>query len=412
MNISKPVTSTYSWLVVAMLWIVALLNYLDRVMITTMRDPIVNDFSLTDAQFGLLTSVFLWTYGFLSPFGGFLADKFSRKKMIVLSILVWSAVTLWTGYVSSYREMLIARTCMGISEACYIPAALALITEYHRDRTRSLATGLHISGLYAGVFLAGIGGYIAELWGWRYGFQIFGLFGILYSIVLLIFLKDRKKDPEEIISNNTSNSNKGISISGSIKELFGVRSFNILLIYFCVYGMVSWLVWGWFPTFLRDHFDLSLGKAGITATGFIQAGSFAGVVIGGILADRLASRNIRGRLYIMIIGFILGAPFLFWMSSTQIFIISIMGMLFYGLARGFTDSNLMPILCQVVDSRYIATGYGFFNFFNYIASGGMVFVGGALRDAKIDLSVTFQIAAIMIFLAALSLLTVKLRKAG
>ncbi|MBP7507497.1 MAG: MFS transporter [Prolixibacteraceae bacterium] len=410
MKNSKTLTTTYSWLVVAMLWVVALLNYLDRVMITTMRDPIVADFSLNDAQFGLLTSVFLWSYGLLSPFGGFLADKFSRKKMIIISIFVWSAVTLWTGFVSSFHEMLIARTCMGISEACYIPAGLALITEYHRDRTRSLATGLHMTGLYAGVFIAGLGGYIAELWGWRYGFQIFGVFGIFYSLFLLIFLKDKKKDKEEIGSNTPSKLSKNITISGSFNELFRVRSYNVLLIYFCIYGMVSWLVWGWFPTFLKDHFNLSLGQAGITATGFIQAGSFAGVVIGGILADRLASKSERGRLYVMIIGFILGAPFLFWMSSTQIFIISVLGMIFYGLARGFTDSNLMPVLCQVVDSRYIATGYGFLNFFNYIASGGMVLVGGALRDSKIDLSVTFQIAAIMIFLATLLLLTVKPRK--
>jgi MFS family permease len=199
MKNSKTLTTTYSWLVVAMLWVVALLNYLDRVMITTMRDPIVADFSLNDAQFGLLTSVFLWSYGLLSPFGGFLADKFSRKKMIIISIFVWSAVTLWTGFVSSFHEMLIARTCMGISEACYIPAGLALITEYHRDRTRSLATGLHMTGLYAGVFIAGLGGYIAELWGWRYGFQIFGVFGIFYSLFLLIFLKDKKRIKKKLV---------------------------------------------------------------------------------------------------------------------------------------------------------------------------------------------------------------------
>lgn len=139
-----------------MLWVVAFLNYLDRIMLTSMRDPIVANFSLTDAQFGLLTSVFLWSYGILSPFVGFFADKYSRKKVIVFSVMIWSVVTIWTGLARSFHEMLIARTFMGISEACYIPAALAMITDYHKSRTRSLATGLHISGLYAGLAIGGI----------------------------------------------------------------------------------------------------------------------------------------------------------------------------------------------------------------------------------------------------------------
>src|SRR3989337_2331939 len=132
MKEAKAGSMSYSWALVAMLWVVAFLNYLDRILITSMRDPIVADFALTDAQFGLLTSVFLWTYGFLSPFGGFFADKYSRKKVIVFSVAVWSAVTLWTGFIHSFQEMLIARAIMGLSEACYIPAALALITDYHR----------------------------------------------------------------------------------------------------------------------------------------------------------------------------------------------------------------------------------------------------------------------------------------
>ena len=208
----------YSWVVVGILWVVAFLNYLDRILITSMRDPIVADFSLTDAQFGLLTSVFLWSYGFLSPFGGFFADKYSRKKVIVFSVLIWSAVTLWTGFVTSFEEMLAARILMGLSEACYIPAALALITDYHRGRTRSLATGLHMSGLYTGLAVGGVGGYIAELWGWRYGFQAFGLFGILYSFVLLYLLRDTSKTDDN--AEAATAAQPAISLAGSVKVLF------------------------------------------------------------------------------------------------------------------------------------------------------------------------------------------------
>ncbi|RZK87081.1 MAG: MFS transporter, partial [Pedobacter sp.] len=275
MNNSTHKVSSYAWLIVGLLWIVAFLNYLDRILITSMRDPIVADFSLTDAQFGLLTAVFLWSYGIFSPFGGFIADKYSRRKVIVFSVFVWSLVTLWTGYASSFNEMLLTRFLMGISEACYIPAALALITDYHKGRTRSLATGLHMSGLYAGLALGGLGGYIATIWGWRFGFHAFGAFGIVYSIILLYVLKDQK---EPIAKTDELPIAEKITPIGALKVLFSERSFYILLFYFAVLGMVNWLVNGWLPTFLKDHFKLDLGAAGFSATGYIQIGSFIGVV--------------------------------------------------------------------------------------------------------------------------------------
>ena len=410
MNSSANVVSRYSWLVVAMLWIVAFLNYLDRILITSMRDPIVEEFSLTDAQFGLLTAVFLWSYGIFSPFGGFIADKYSRKKVIVFSVLVWSVVTLWTGYVSSFHEMLFTRFLMGVSEACYIPAALALITDYHRGRTRSLATGLHMSGLYAGLALGGLGGYIATLWGWRFGFHAFGAFGVVYSILLLYLLKDQK-EPAADVEKGEANVNK-ITPSVAFKALFRETSFYILLFYFAVLGMVNWLVNGWLPTFLKDHFSLGLGQAGFSATGYIQIGSFLGGILGGILADRWTRKNKKGRLYILIIGFTLGAPFLFLMASTNIFGIAIIAMLVFGLARGFNDSNLMPILRQVADGRFVATGYGILNFLSTIVGGSMVYVGGALKDADIDLSIIYQVAAVIMLIATWSLFAVKIKKSS
>src|SRR5687768_3378444 len=185
------------WLPVALLWFVACLNYLDRLMITTMRDPIKASIPMTDAQFGLLTSVFLWVYAFLSPLAGFLADRFGRSLVIVVSLVVWSAVTWLTAHVQTFEQLLLTRALMGLSEACYIPAALALITDYHRGPTRSLATGLHMSGIYAGAALGGIGGFIAERYSWRAGFNIFGFAGIAYAVVLSFFLRDAKSTPTE-----------------------------------------------------------------------------------------------------------------------------------------------------------------------------------------------------------------------
>src|SRR5690606_31452958 len=247
MKKSLNTQSWYPWALVGVLWIVAFLNYLDRILLTTMRDPIVGEFSLTDAQFGLLTSVFLWSYGIFSPFGGFLADKYSRKNVIIFSVGVWSLATVWTGYVSSFEEMIAARVVMGVSEAFYIPAGLALITAYHRGKTRSLATGLHFSGLYTGLALGGRGGYIAERWGWRYGFHIFGIFGCVYALVLLFFLHDRNGDENAIDDRPQATP---MDWGASIRSLVNERSYLILLLYFVVLGIANWLIYAWLPTFL------------------------------------------------------------------------------------------------------------------------------------------------------------------
>ena len=406
-------TKGYAWLLVALLWVVAFLNYFDRILITSMRDPIVADFDLTDAQFGLLTSVFLWSYGFVSPFGGFLADKYSRKKVIVLSVAIWSLVTVWTGYASTFPEMLATRLLMGVSEACYIPAALALITDYHTGKTRSLATGLHMCGLYTGLALGGLGGFIAEYWGWRYGFHIFGLFGIVYSFVLIYFLRDVKKDTTELDPTNLrpiTQAPSAYSVREGLSSLFKLTSFYIILFYFAILGMANWLVNGWLPTFLKDQFNLDLGTAGISATGYIQIGSFVGVIAGGIIADRWVQKNPKGRLNVMIIGFCIGAPFLFVMAATNVFLIAVVAMMVFGLARGFNDANLMPLLRQVVDQKYIATAYGFLNFLSTIVGGIMVYVGGALKDANVNLSITYQIIAVVLLLVSLTLSLVKIKQ--
>jgi MFS family permease len=409
----KPAGWLYAWAIVGLLWLVAFLNYFDRNLIASMRDPIVADFKLTDAQFGLLTSVFLWSYGFLSPLGGYFADKYGRKKIIVFSVCVWSAVTLWTGFVTSFPEMLVARVIMGVSEACYIPAGLAMIADYHKGKTRSLATGLHMSGLYAGQALGGVGGYISVIWGWRYGFQLIGLVGVVYGIVLIYFLRDNKKSELADVAtaeNNPRVEEKRLGLFPTIRMLVSEKSFLVLLFYFCVLGIVNWMIYGWLPTFLKEHFTLDIGKAGLSATGYVQIGSFIGVLLGGILADRWYRSNKRSRIYLIIIGFSLGAPFLFLMASTTVFWIAIVAMMVYGLARGVNDSNLMPILCQVVDGKYIATGYGFLNFLSTIIGGLMVYVGGRLMDAHISLSIIYQGSAVLMVIAAWSLLRVKVKQ--
>ncbi|MCX6943422.1 MAG: MFS transporter, partial [Opitutales bacterium] len=186
---ANPPLPARAWLVVGLLWAVGLLNYLDRVMITTMRGSLLEAIPMTDAQFGLLTSVFLLVYAVLSPFAGYLADRFDRSRVIIGSLFLWSLVTWLTAHARTYEQLLMTRAAMGLSEACYLPAALALIADYHRGPTRSLATGLHLSGVMVGAALGGVGGWLAEHRGWAYAFDLFGLIGLGYSLVLLFLLR-------------------------------------------------------------------------------------------------------------------------------------------------------------------------------------------------------------------------------
>ena len=400
--------SYYPWLVVGVLWIVSLLNYLDRLMLASMRDPIKESIPMTDAQFGLLTSVFLIVYGLLSPLGGYFADRYSRKFVIVLSLLVWSVVTVWTGYVTSFSEMLAARAIMGISEACYMPAAVALILDYHKGPTRSLASGIVYSGVYAGMALGGTGGYIADFWGWRYGFHLFGIIGIAYAVILFLILKDAPK--VTFVPTVEKPKSGELGMFRILRDLFKSRSYWIIIIYGVLLGMTFWVIYAWLPTYYKDRFNLSLGGAGVSATAFIQVSSFIGVIVGGILADRWSRKNIRGRLYVPFLGFMLGGPFLFLMATTGIFGIAIASIIIFGLAKGFHDANFMPIISQVVDEKYRATGYGMMSFFSVITGAVMIYIGGVLKDANISLSLVFQISAVGVFFAGLILLRLKLKK--
>ncbi len=397
-----------AWLVVGLLWPVACLNYLDRLMITTMRDSIKAEIVMTDAQFGLLTSVFLWVYALLSPSAGFLADRFGRSRVIIGSLFVWSAVTWLTGHARDFNQLLAARALMGVSEACYMPAALALITDYHRGPTRSLATGLHISGLYAGAALGGLGGFLAEHFRWQSAFSLFGAVGVGYSILLVLTLRDDRGVVDESPASSVPGAQ--LKLSSALSYLLRRPSFLALLAYFSLLSIAYWAIYGWLPTYLGEHFKLGQGAAGLSATAYLQVASFAGIVAGGAWADRWARRNLRGRLYVPLIGFCLAGPALFLAASTDVLRIAIGGLIVFGMARGFADANNMPILCQIADRRHRATGYGVMNFVSCILGGLMTYTAGALNDAQVGLQKVFQYSSAGVVIAVLLLLLIKPKK--
>jgi MFS family permease len=388
-----------AWLIVGVLWVIALLNYLDRLMITTMRDALEVDIARTDAQFGLLTSVFLWVYGIFSPLGGYIADRFGRSRVIFTSLLIWSAVTWATGHMHSFTGLLAARAVMGLSEACYIPAALALIADYHRGPTRSLATGLHMSGIYAGAALGGVGGHIAEHYSWRAGFSWFGVAGVLYAAVVFLVLRDAPAQAVTQAAPERSRSGLGAALMALLRQ----PAFVLLIFSFALVSLANWGIYGWLPTYLREHYKLGLGSAGLTATGYVQIASFAGVIVGGLWADRWSRSQPRARLWVPAIGYCIVGPCLFFGITADLLAVAVAGLIVYGLGRGFYDANLMPIVRSITDERYSATGYGLLNFIGCMVGGLMVYVGGWMKDARIDLALVFQLSAAGLFMTGLIL---------
>lgn len=414
MSPAQPVTAVIesrlparAWLVVALLCVVGALNYFDRIMITTMRTSIVEAIPMTDTQFGLLTAAFLWTYGLLSPLAGFLADRFSRSRVIIGSLLVWSAVTVLTAYSTTFPELLTTRILMGVSEACYIPAALALIVDYHQGTTRSLATGIHVGGMMLGQSLGFVGGWLAERYVWNSPFLIFGLVGIAYAAVLIFFLKDVPPQYREV--KKTASSGQSVNFTAALGDLFSRGSFLLALAFWGFLGMVGWLIVGWLPTFYQEHFRLTQGVAGLYATGYLHTAQFVGVLIGGFLADRWSRSNPRARLLLPAIGLLLAAPGIFLASTTTTLSIAIAGFVFYALTRTFSDANMMPILCLITNPQYRATGYGFLNLFSCIVGGLGIYAGGMLRDSHIDVSVLFRVAAGLMLLCAGILLSIRIK---
>ncbi len=394
-----------AWLTVGLLWFIGLLNYLDRVMITTMRGSIVAEIPMTEAQFGLLTAAFLWTYGILSPFAGFLADRFSRSRVIVISLFAWSFVTWLTAHATTYTELLATRVLMGVTEAAYIPAALALITDYHRGHTRSRAEGIHMSGIMVGAGLGGVGGWIAERHGWEHSFTLFGLIGLGYAFVVAFLLKDAPRERHSNAAINEADELPKIGLRAAFISLFSKSSFTLALIYWGLLGMGGWAVVGWMPTYMNENFNLAQGVAGLTATGYLQTALLVGVIVGGAWADRWFRTNPFGRFYVPFIGLCCAAPGIFLAGNTNLLPLAIVGLVVYGFARAFADCNMMPILCQVTDPRYRATGYGVLNLCGTVVGGFTIYAGGALRDAKIDVSLIFGFASVsMVGCAALLLL--------
>jgi len=387
---NSPSVSRLAWIVVGLLFPVALLNYLDRQMIASMKVSVMADIPSigSEANWGLMLGKFKFVYAVFSPIGGYIADRFSRKLTICSSLFVWSAITWWTGQVDSYTGLLWARTLMGVSEAFYIPAALALIADFHTGPTRSRAVGIHQMGIYCGVMIGGFAGYVAdsETLGWRKAFDYTGLVGVLYAVPLLFLLKDVPRNasaPGNLLKP---------SVGTAARELLTNRSFILLALYFTLPAVAAWVVRDWMPAILQKSFNISQGKAGVSAAIYWQAAALCAAIFGGWLADKWMQTNPRGRIYVSAIGMALIIPALFGVGNApqlNSFGLAIGGLVLFGIGWGFFDCNNMPILCQITRPELRATGYGIMNFVSMTFGGVADWVFGVLTDRHVPLNIIF-----------------------
>lgn len=376
-----------AWLVVALLMPVALLNYMDRQMLASMKFSVMADIPSIgdDKNWGFMLGQFKWVYAFFSPVGGYIADRFSRRITICGSLFVWSAITWWTGHVDSYGELLWARSLMGISEAFYIPAALALITDFHTGNTRSRAVGLHQMAIYCGVIAGGFGGYVADApqLGWRFAFDAAGIFGMLYALPLLFVLRDapRADGPADCAERPAPHR--------ALAQLLLNFSFLLLVLYFTLPAMAGWVVRDWMPAILKEQFHIGQGMAGVSASLYWQLAAIVGAFAGGWLADRWMRKNIRGRIYVSAIGMCLIVPAIFGVGNAPSLVVAVSFLALFGLGWGFFDCNNMPILSQIVPMQLRATGYGIMNFVSISCGGLADWAFGAMRVQQVPLNVIF-----------------------
>jgi len=374
----------YPWLVVGLLWMVALLNYMDRQMLSTMKSAIMVDIRELEMaeNFGRLMAVFLWIYGLMSPMAGLIADRISRKWLITGSLFVWSGVTLTMGYCTSFGQLYVLRAVMGISEALYIPAGLALIADYHTGKTRSLAVGIHMTGLYCGQAFGGFGATVAQNWSWQITFQSFGLIGVLYSILLILFLHENRAPASTSHKTQLWSVKSGLaSVKHSLGMLLGTISFWVILFYFATPSFPGWAIKNWLPTLFSDSLGIQMSKAGPLSTFTIAISSFIGVITGGILADRWIIRNLRGRIFTGAIGLSLTIPALFFIGFGNDLITIVGGGVLFGIGFGMFDANNMPILCQFISPCHRAAGYGLMNLTGVFAGAFITSWLGRSTDA-------------------------------
>jgi MFS family permease len=358
--------AAYPWILVGFLWLTYLLNYGDREAIFSIFPILRKQLHFSETQLGLTGSTFVWTYSLCMPLTGCLADLIRRERLVIGSLILWSLATLGTGLSSSVDSLLAWRVIMGIVEALYIPAALGLIAVWHSERSRSTALAIHGTAQFAGIVAgAWFGGWAAETIGWRQSFWALSAAGMIYAAVLA-----------SVFRRPTAQTTRKRPAPAAPLAIFRSLCYVILLFAFFVFCAMLWIFYGWLPAFVFQKFHTSLAAGGFTATVYLQAGSVAGVLTWGPVADLIAGKIHSGRFYIGALGLLICAPFAYWIVSLN----SLQGLKLAAVAFGFFSgamaANAFAAAYDVVSERNYGFATGTLNMSGGLGGGAAMLLVG------------------------------------
>jgi len=377
--------TTYSWLVVGMLWFICFFNYADRQAIFSIFKVLESEFGFSKQQLGLIGSAFAIVYALSAPVAGQLADRVSRKFVILAGLYVWSAVTGFTALCTQVWQFVLVRGAEGLGETVYFPASMSLISDYHSKATRSRAMSFHQTSVYAGTIGGGaLAGWMGQHYGWQAPFIVLGGAGVLLGLVLAAFIREPKRNEaerRELGQSTDEPAEAPVPFGEFMRGLLTTPSALLLILAFLGANSVGLVFLSWMPTFLNEKFNLSLAVAGVSATVYLQIASMFGAMIGGGIADWLRSKTAGGRMYVQAIGALCGAPFIFLCGTTLELNVLVGAMICFGLFKGMYDSNIWASLYDVVPPSRRSTSVGMMNMIGWIGGAmGPFFVGMAVDN--------------------------------
>ncbi len=393
----------FKWEIVALLWFAQFLNQADRQIFNVTLPLIQTDFALSSQQMGLVATTFTVVFGLLVPFAGLAGDRFPRRFVVITSLLVFSTGTLLTGAATGFLLLLLFRgVSTGAGEALYAPAAASWIGEAHVD-TRAGALSLHQTANYTGVVLGSLfAGWVADAFGWKPAFLLFGAAGLLWAIVIIARTWNHPATvrPSGAQAANFREAARTIARSPIlIAQLIGFSGLVFILA-----GYLTWM-----PTLLYERFDLKLADAGFSSVFYHHLLGYVGLLITGFATDYLIRSFPRIRLIAMAGGLLLCAPFIWLSANADELWLVYLALAGFGFFRGVYDANLFAAIFDAIEDRLRSSVTGLIVASAYVFGAIAPFALGSMKDQygletglELLSAVAFITAALFFFILGFS----------